>query len=156
MKEIVACAIDFATLLAPPPTPTALSAPFWTAADAGRLELQRCRSCRRHRAYPREICPYCWAQSQSWEPVSGRAQVQTFTRVHQAGHPAWQIATPYVVALVRLEEGPVMLTQLLVEERPLHAGAECCVAFTKVGKWTLPFFRLTDESGRAPFKRDTQ
>lgn len=153
--ETVASASDFASLSVPPPTPTALSAPFWTSAATGRLELQRCGSCRRFAAYPREICPHCWANSQSWEPVSGRAYVQTFTRVHQAGHPGWQIAAPYVVALVRLEEGPVLLTQLLVEEeRPLRAGAECRVAFTKVGNWTLPFFRLTEQSEPASCEKE--
>lgn len=154
--EIAASALDFASLSVPPPTPTALSAHFWTSAAASRLELQRCGSCRRFAAYPREICPYCWANSQSWEPVSGRAYVQTFTRVHQAGHPAWQIAAPYVVALVRLVEGPVLLTQLLAEKRPLRAGAECRVAFTEVGGWTLPFFRLTDESDRASCEKEVQ
>lgn len=149
-----AAVVDWATLAVPPPTPTALSAAFWTAAAAGRLELQRCGVCHRLAAYPREICPYCWGTSLAWEAVSGYAHVQTFTRVHQAGHPGWQVVAPYVVALVRLVEGPVMLTQLLVDERPLHVGASCRVAFTRVGDWTLPFFNLTGEPEAAPLKEE--
>lgn len=139
--------LDLAALSVPPPTPTALSAPFWTAAAQGRLQLQRCTACRRFAAYPREICPHCWAQGAVWEEVSGLAHVETFTRVHQAGNAGWQAAAPYVVALVRLVEGPVLLTQLLVGQDVPRAGVACRVAFTKVGEWTLPFFRLADQSG---------
>lgn len=139
-------AIDLATLSVPPPTPSALSAPFWAAAAEGRLLLQRCAACRRFAAYPREICPHCWSQDQAWEEVSGRAEVQTFTRVHRAGNAGWQVAAPYVVALVRLAEGPVLLTQLLDDGQRLHSGAGCRMAPTRVGDWTLPFFRLTGEA----------
>lgn len=139
-------AIDLATLSVPPPTPTALSSPFWTAAAEGRLLFHRCTDCRRFTAYPREICPHCWSQNQVWEEVSGRAEVQTFTRVHQAGNAGWQLAAPYVIALVRLVEGPVILTQLIEAGRPVRAGAACRVAFTKVGDWTLPFFRLSEDA----------
>lgn len=142
-------AVDFAALNVPPPTPTALSAPFWAAAAKGRLLLQRCASCGQFNAYPREICPHCWSQDLTWEEVSGQAKVQTFTRVHQAGNAGWQLAAPYVIALVRLTEGPVLLTQLLATERPVHAGDACRVVFTKVGDWELPFFRLSDETNTA-------
>lgn len=142
--------IDYAALQVPGPTPTALSAPFWAAAARGRLVLQRCAACGRFAAYPREICPHCWSQDQRWEEVSGHAQVQTFTRVHQAGNAGWQLAVPYVIALVRLAEGPVLLTQMLEHERPIHAGAACRVAFTQVGDWTLPFFRLSEEASANP------
>ncbi|NDZ12764.1 hypothetical protein C7T35_10410 [Variovorax sp. WS11] len=147
-------AVDWATLAVPPPTPTSSSLAYWAAAAAGRLELQRCGVCRRLASYPREICPYCWGKNLAWEVVSGHAHVQTFTRVHQVGHPGWRNAVPYVVALVRLVEGPVMLTQLLAEERPLYVGATCRVAFTKVGDWTLPFFRLVDEPEPARLKAE--
>lgn len=139
--------IDFAALTVPPPTPTELSAPFWAAAAEGRLKLQRCADCRRFAAYPREICAQCWGRSHAWEDVGGFAHVETFTRVHQAGNAGWQVATPYVLALVRLAEGPVLLTHLLVDGRVPCIGAACRVAFTKVGDWTLPFFRLTDDVG---------
>jgi uncharacterized OB-fold protein len=137
--------LDLTGLSVPPPTPTALSSPFWSAAAQGRLQLQRCSACRRFAAYPREICPHCWALGSAWEEVSGRGHVQTFTRVHQAGNAGWQVATPYVVGLVRLVEGPVLLTQLLLGREASRAGASCRVAFARVGAWTLPFFRLSEE-----------
>ena len=49
--------------------------------------------------------------------------------------------TPYVVGLVRLDEGPVLLTQFIDDAGALHEGAPCEVVFTRVGAWTLPFFR---------------
>ena len=145
-KTSGACAIDLATLSVPPPTPSALSAPFWAAVAEGRLLLRRCAACRRFTAYPREICPHCWSQDQTWEEVSGRAEVQTFTRVHRAGNAGWQSATPYIIALVRLAEGPVLLTQLFDSGQSLHSGASCYMVPTRVGDWTLPFFRLTGDA----------
>lgn len=139
--------IDLSTLSVPPPTPTALSSPFWTAVAEERLLFHHCTDCHRFAAYPREICPHCWSQNQVWKEVNGQAKVQTFTRVHQAGNAGWQLAAPYVIALVRLTEGPVILTQLIEAGRTVHADAACSVAFTKVGDWTLPFFRLTEDVG---------
>lgn len=126
-----------------PPTPSALSLPFWEAAAEGRLQLLRCTDCLRLAAYPREICPHCWSTDRSWTEVSGRGEVQTFTSVHRAGNAGWQSVTPYVVGLVRLEEGPVLLTQFSDDADALHEGAPCEVVFTRVGAWTLPFFRRT-------------
>jgi uncharacterized OB-fold protein len=140
-----AAAIDFTSLAVPGPNPTALSAPFWSAAAEGRLVLQRCRACSRFAAYPREICPFCWSEDLAWEEVSGLAEVQTFTRVHRAGNAGWQVATPFVVALVRLAEGPVLLTQLLGVGNGLRRGAACHMVQMRVADWTLPFFRLIGE-----------
>lgn len=131
------------SLSIPPPMPTALSKPFWDAAAAGRVQLLRCGNCDRFAAYPRELCPYCWSVDRRWETVSGNATLETFTRVHQAGHAGWQPATPYVVGLVRLEEGPVLLTHILAGDGLLRAGATCHAEFVKVGTWVLPFFKLT-------------
>jgi uncharacterized OB-fold protein len=144
--EATALAIDLATLSVAPPTPTALSSSFWKAAADKRLIFHHCTDCGSFTAYPREICPRCWSQNQVWKEVSGQAHVQTFTRVHQAGNGGWQLATPFYIALVRLTEGPVILTQLIEAGRPVYAGATCHVAFTQVGEWTLPFFRLTGDS----------
>lgn len=144
--------IDLATLKVPPPLPTALSNPFWAAAAQGRLQFQQCGACGQFAAYPRELCPRCWSCQQQWKEVSGTGQIETFSRVHHAGNAGWQAATPYVVALVRLAEGPVLLTQLVTGGREPRAGDRCHVAFTRVGDWTLPFFSLVDDpkDGQAP------
>ena len=123
----------------PYPVPDAETAPFWDAVAAGRLDVQRCQSCRRHVFYPRSLCPHCGGVDLKWVTVSGRGTVYSFTVVHRA--PAeFQAEAPYVVALVELEEGVRMLTRLIdVEPAAVHVAMP--VEVTLSGEPRLPYFR---------------
>jgi len=123
----------------PYPVPDAETAPFWGAVAAGRLELQRCRSCHRHVFYPRSLCPHCGGADLEWVRVAGRGTVYSFTVVHRA--PAeFQAEVPYVVALVELEEGVRMLTRLRhVEAAEVRVGMQ--VEVSVEGEPRLPYFR---------------
>ncbi len=85
-----------------------VSGTFWSAAAEGRLLIQRCPSCGHGQFYPRALCVACGADPE-WEEVSGRGTVHTFTVIRQQGLPAFRDETPYVVAMVDLEEGPRMM-----------------------------------------------
>lgn len=139
-------------LAKPGPTPTPVSRRFWEAAAAGRLELQRCEDCGLTIHYPRVICPRCWSQRIEWAPVSGRGTVKTFTVVHRAGHPAWQPDAPYVTALVELEEGPTMLSNIVDVDPPaVRVGMPVRVVFRSTGTVTLPQFApVSDPEERSP------
>lgn len=95
----------------PRPEPTALSRPFWQAAREKRLVLQRCEDCGTYRWTPQILCVRCHSQRYAWTPVSGRGLVYSFTVVHRA--PTAAFTTPYVIAVVKLDEGPLMLTNLI-------------------------------------------
>lgn len=97
----------------PTPTPVPLTEPFWAAARRGELLLQRCRKCGHHQHYPRVLCTRCWHREHEWVPSSGRGRVWTFTVVHRPGHPAWDTEVPYVLAIVELDEGPRLLTNVI-------------------------------------------
>lgn len=88
-----------------------LSQPFWDAALRGELALQRCRSCGAHQFYPRPYCLACNADGLEWVAASGRARVYSQTTVHVAAGPDFE--APYVVAVVELEEGPRLTTNLV-------------------------------------------
>jgi uncharacterized OB-fold protein len=123
----------------PYPVPDAETAPFWEAVAAGRLDLQRCRSCHRHVFYPRSLCPHCGGVDLDWVTVSGNGTVYSFTVVHRA--PAeFQAEAPYVVALVELEEGVRMLTRL-VEVEPAEVRVAMPVEVILRGEPPLPYFR---------------
>jgi uncharacterized OB-fold protein len=120
---------------------TDVSRRFWDAAAEGRLEVQRCRSCGAWTHYPRELCPRCWSTDLVWEAASGRGVVQTFTVIHRPGHPSWADQTPYVVAIVQLEEGPTLLSNVIdVAAEQVHVGLAVCVRFRRDGDLTLPQF----------------
>lgn len=86
---------------------------FWEAAGAGRLELPRCRACSLVVWYPRAICPDCWSTDLAWETMSGHGTVYSFTVTRSGGSRRWRDHLPFVVAYVRLDEGPTMLTNIV-------------------------------------------
>lgn len=97
----------------PAPPVTAETAPFWRAAAGGDFVLPRCIRCRRFIWYPREFCPHCGAGEVGWQPVSGRGRIYSVTVVRRAPHPDYVDAVPYCVAVVELDEGVRLLTNIV-------------------------------------------
>ncbi len=93
----------------PLPKPTPETRPFWEGCAAGELRLQRCSACNRVQFPPRRFCSGCFADGLAWERASGRGSVLTYTVVTQAT-PAFAAEVPFVMALIRLDEGPTMLS----------------------------------------------
>lgn len=97
----------------PVPVPDKLSAPFWEGLRQGELRLQRCRSCGHRQFYPRGWCTACASLELAWEPASGRGEVYSFTVIRRHMAPWWVRELPYVVAVVQLEEGPRLMTNVI-------------------------------------------
>lgn len=98
------------------PTPTLpaithLTRPFWDAAAEGRLLLPRCNACGQHFFRPEVACTHCFATDWQWVPASGRGTLYSHSIVHRA--PAPGFAVPFVLAVVELEEGPVIFSNLV-------------------------------------------
>ena len=100
----------------PAPVINADSAPYWAGAREGRLLLQRCGDCGTLRFFPRLLCTECGSDRVEWTQVSGRGTVHSFTVVHRAAFPEFQAIVPYVVALIDLEEGPRMMTNIVGDD----------------------------------------
>ncbi len=99
----------------------ALSRPFWAGAAEGRLLVQRCTACGAHQFYPRPFCLACQDEVE-WVEASGRGEIYSLTTNHLRMSP--ELEPPYYVALVRLEEGPVLLTRIVdAAGAPLAEGA---------------------------------
>lgn len=97
----------------PSPTPDHESAEFWRRVGAHRLALQRCTACRAFRFYPRAVCPECLGDGFEWVAVTGRGTLYSFTVCHRPASEAFADRTPYIVALVDLDEGVRVLANLL-------------------------------------------
>jgi len=128
----------------PLPVPTPETRPFWEAARRHELQLQRCGACGRYVFYPRAACPHCLAPELEWRRVSGRGRLHTFTVVSR-GQRGFPLPAPYVLAIVELEEGPRLMTNLVgVEPDPekLRIGMPVEVVFEDVTEEiALPRFR---------------
>lgn len=131
----------------PKPLPKAdpLTKPFWDSLDRGAMEVQRCDDCSSFVFYPRNLCPACGSRNLRWKPVSGRGSIYSLTIVHRAPGPAFKGETPYVVALIELEEGCRMMSTVTgVQADPdlVTIGMAVEVVYDKVtGDVTLPRFR---------------
>ena len=69
--------------------------------------------------------PNCLAPEAQWQPMSGRGQVFSFVVFHRAYHPAWEGKVPYTVALIELDEGPVMLSNVIGVDRTRSSPSAC-------------------------------
>ncbi|HXQ18303.1 MAG TPA: OB-fold domain-containing protein [Acidimicrobiales bacterium] len=95
----------------PPVTPT--SEPFWEATKQRQLVLQWCTECERAIFFPRDNCPVCLGSSLDWRPASGRGVVHSVTVETSSPNPAIAGGDPYAVALVDLEEGVRMMSNIV-------------------------------------------
>jgi hypothetical protein len=116
------------------PTPNPETAPFWRAADEGRLALRYCRECGRHHYYPRALCAHCMSDAVEWKDASGRGHIHAFSVMRRA-------PVPYAVAYVALEEGPMMLTNIVrCDLDTLRIGQPVRLCFDTFDGGALPVF----------------
>jgi uncharacterized OB-fold protein len=95
----------------PPVSDTAK--PFWDATRERRLLLQYCRADGKPIHYPREACPRCLGTDLEWRPASGRGTVYAFTVNHVPGSVKPELPLPYVVALIDLDDGIRMMSNVV-------------------------------------------
>lgn len=136
--------VDLNALKTAGPTITVLTKPFWDAAAEGRLKIQRCEDCGKAVFYPRPICPHCWSKRLVWLDASGKGRLKSFSEVRKPGHPGWLPAAPYVVGLVKLVEGPTMLSFILPGARAPSVGDALQLAPTAIGGRILPAFKQVE------------
>ena len=127
----------------PLPTITPATEPFFAGARAGELRVQRCTACAELRFPARSICSHCLATGADWVAVCGRGEVFSFVVMHQVYHPAFAAAVPYAIAVIRLAEGPKMLSNIVgIAAHEIRVGMPVEVVFEKVDEHiSLPKFR---------------
>jgi uncharacterized protein len=95
------------------PVPTEISAPFWEATREERLVLQWCIDCDQPIFFPRDRCPGCIGSALEWRPATGRGTVYAVTVEQRPEISSVASAEPFAVALVELEEGARMMTNVV-------------------------------------------
>ena len=110
------------------------AAAFWKGARADKLMIQRCTACGHHQHYARPFCVVCRSDAVEMVQASGRGSVYSFTVIHRG--PYDDVETPYVVGLIRHEEGPTILSNVIGCE---PASVRCDMAVE------VSFHRLNDE-----------
>jgi len=127
----------------PLPAVTEDGAPYWAACREGRLTAQRCTACGHLRWPPSVLCPKCLDHGTEWVTLSGRGTIYSWIIVHRPQHPAFFADAPYNVAIVELEEGPRLHTNVVeCANEEIRIGLPVEVVFEKKDdEITLPKFR---------------
>lgn len=127
------------------PEPTPETQHFWEGTRAGELRLQRCRACGNTYFPPRPFCPACASRDTEVYAASGRGSLLSYVINHRP-HPSFD--GPYAIAVVRLDEGPTLMSNIvdcpqtpeaLVLDMPLEVVFE-----DQNESITLPLFRPAD------------
>jgi uncharacterized OB-fold protein len=117
---------------------------FWEGAKRGELRIQRCLDCARAYFYPRPFCPRCASRNVEWFTASGRGKLYSYVIAHR-GARGFEDWSPYVIAVVELEEGPRMMSNIIeVDPAPEHLPVDLPLEVTweqQSDEITLPLFR---------------
>jgi len=117
--------------------------PFWDAAAEGRLLIQRCNACDQWQYYPRPFCKRCWSEDLEWAEASGKGTIYTFSIVRRNDLPSFGDRVPYVPAIIDLEEGPRMMSEVVdAELESIEVGQAVVVDFREIDdELKRPVFR---------------
>ena len=114
---------------------------FWAGTQIGELRIQQCSACGVLRHPPGPMCPRCNALDPTHTVASGLGEVYSYVVHHHPQVPGKR--TPFVVALVELEEGVRMLGELLdVDPEQVKIGLPVRVRFVPSGEFVLPAWEV--------------
>jgi uncharacterized protein len=122
------------------------TAPYWEGTKNGKLLIKECHACGRAFFYPRSHCPRCWSTDTAWREANGSGTVYTFTIVFQNDLPPFRDRLPYVVAVVELDEGVRMTSNIEgIAPEEVRCGLPVRVAFREEARGedtvAIPVFR---------------
>jgi uncharacterized OB-fold protein len=134
----------------PVPIPDEESRPFFAAASQGVLLLRRCEDCGTFMAPTggigtplRPRCVQCFSAALAWAPAVGRGTLYSFALMHQVYDPAFAQEVPYNIAVVELDEGVRMTTNVVgCANAELRIGMPLEVTFEHISDGiAIPKFR---------------
>jgi uncharacterized OB-fold protein len=125
--------------LRPLPQPiTPEAQPYWDGLKEQKLLLPTCEDCRKPFFYPRIACPHCHSRRITWMQASGKGRLYSFEIAYRSLNPRFKIEPPYILAMIELEEGPRIMSNL-INIKPDPAVITCDMPVEVV------FEKLTDE-----------
>ena len=126
------------------PRPTPETQPYWDAAKEHRLLIQQCGDCGKHQFYPRPMCSHCSSANVDWVKASGKATILSYTIIGRPVSEAYADPNSAVLALVKLAEGPQMMSNIIdCDPESLAIGDAVSVVFEDwTEEITMPKFTL--------------
>lgn len=130
----------------PSPDTRNAGAEYWQAAANGALLVPLCTECNRTFWHPRPRCPRCGSSKVLWRQSAGKGTIYTYTVVRQSTDPYFKAHLPYVVAMVTLDEGPRIMSNIVeCDVDNVRIGNRVSVAFDVVAPNVgIPVFRCEE------------
>jgi uncharacterized protein len=85
---------------------------YWRYLQQGEPQMQRCSACGYWRYPPRWLCPECLSEDSAWQVLSGHGTIYSFIWYMESLHPTF-VDVPYNVVIVRLDEGPLVISNVV-------------------------------------------
>jgi len=126
----------------PIPQATETTQPFWDGLHEGKLRIQYSPSTDAWVFYPRVLAPGSLADDLEWREISGAGHVYTYTIAHRATSPAWSDRLPQIIAVVEVDEGARIPTEL-VDVAPDDV---------KIGLRVVPVYERSDDNSSVLLK----
>ncbi len=127
----------------PFPIPIPETQYYWDKVKDHELWIQRCTECSHVFFYPRLHCPKCMSDNLQWFQATGKGTLYSYMINHRPA-PGFEDDAPYAIAMVQLEEGPRMMTNIvgientpenLVLDMPLEVVFEDVLPDVTIPKW---------------------
>ena len=126
-----------------PPRVSWDAVPFWDGCDREELLVERCTSCGTVNWFPRRFCVACGSDVVEWTPATGHGTIESFSHVHRPINESYADEVPYVLALVRIDEGPMFVTRIVGDDAfAATIGDDVVVRFLATTGAKLPVFTL--------------
>lgn len=119
----------------------AIAQPFFDGLAHNELLLPWCKSCGKPHFYPRFACPHCWGEDYEWRRARGSGIVHSFSRVRANPPSAFATRLPFMIAIIDLDEGVRLLSNIVDDPSDLAIGDRVRVEFHVRDGVNLPLFR---------------
>ncbi len=128
----------------PIPQPRLDSVKFWDGCKHDQFLLQYCNACGTINWFPRDYCVNCGKPEFTWRPAAGTAVLETYSIVYRAMNPAWESEVPYMLGMVKLDEGIRMVSRIVGHQGEDTAlGTKLKVIFVPAGEhMKMPYFEV--------------
>ncbi len=118
-----------------------IAKPFYEGLKRNTLLLPWCKSCGKPHFYPRAACPHCWSEDYDWRPAKGTGTLHSFTIVRANPPTSFAASLPYTIAIIDLDEGVRILSNIVGDAAGLAIGDKVGVEFVTRGGEQLPMFK---------------
>jgi uncharacterized OB-fold protein len=115
--------------------------PFWDACSRGRLTVQQCGKTGNCWFPPAPVSPFDPKAGWKWVHCEGTGEIVSFVIFHQKYFDGFAEDLPYNVAMVRIKEGPIFVTNVKSDNAVLHVGMPVEVFFERRGEFSIPLFQ---------------